>query len=398
MSVKYCGLFTNNEKFECLGECEDIKFKKSILKYSNEIVKEPLTRKIELSLGLYITFIKFQENKVILCVVANCKYSEIKNFIEKATEELNKAIQAEREKKANKENEKIKDKSSDIKTRFQIFSEIIDKEIFEFSNKKRSSINYTGLEDINFSSSKLTKSDDLVNEKLEYLESKGKLTQYKVLVSEAVVENAHKNNEDLKKNNKYLGIIEESNLKDNIKSCNDADSDKEKEDYIPVRSKSKAIYKHRETKVDNVASLNNQDKNISSNHGSFNNNSNNLKDDLKTNKISNMFNLKPLPSSQNTEKIIEIINNDIKDIKSITKENLFKVIHQQDDLNELLIRSKDINTTAFEYKENANELKKITCCQSLFWTFILIISVIVVIWGIISLSICGNIINPFCRL
>jgi hypothetical protein len=104
MSVKYCGLFTNNDKFDCLGECEDIKFKNSVLKHSKEIVKEPLTRKIELSLGLFITFIKFQENKVILCVVANCKYSEIKSFIEKTVEELNKAIQSEREKKNTNKN------------------------------------------------------------------------------------------------------------------------------------------------------------------------------------------------------------------------------------------------------------------------------------------------------
>ena len=73
---------------------------------------------------------------------------------------------------------------------------------------------------------------------------------------------------------------------------------------------------------------------------------------------------------ESSSTIINNINEDIKDIKDVMKNNLKEVLKTTDDARALEVQSNNIKLGAMEYQDNANELKKETCFQNFKWTII----------------------------
>ncbi len=85
---------------------------------------------------------------------------------------------------------------------------------------------------------------------------------------------------------------------------------------------------------------------------------------------------------ESSSTIINNINEDIKDIKDVMKNNLKEVLKTTDDARALEVQSNNIKLGALEYQENANELKKATCWQNFKWT-IIIGGVLAVVIGVV---------------
>ena len=83
---------------------------------------------------------------------------------------------------------------------------------------------------------------------------------------------------------------------------------------------------------------------------------------------------------------IASINNDINDIKTSVKNNIKSVLSSTDSANDLENMSSDIKLNAFEFNQNAAELKKATCWQNYKWTLI-IVGIALILFLVIGLPI-----------
>lgn len=342
MSIKYCGIFSNNKDFTCLGENDDGKFKKFVIKHQAAIIKEPLSKKIELNMGFSLIFLKFDNYSKVICAVGNAKYQQTKSFTESVIDAITKL------------EIKLKDSQNSKVNRLEEYSNIINLKI-ELGLVDINETIKTGSEGflggVNFHTTTFRKSINLEHEKDEYVKESIK----KDSIEEKTVPSTMPNSN-------LLG-------KDNIAS-ELADSD--------------SLYKRKNTRLSK--------KSISPivETGS----------ELVGAKSAKAFSsqTKALPTPKNKTKLIEIINNDVNDLKASTKKNIMEVIKNQDDLNELLIKSNNIKTNAFEFKENATELKKETRKALLIWSLIVGILVFLIVWIICSLVLCGNAFSPLCKV
>lgn len=105
-----------------------------------------------------------------------------------------------------------------------------------------------------------------------------------------------------------------------------------------------------------------------------------------------------LKENDSGKRIISEINNDIANLKIDTKKNIKSVLNAQTDLNELLVKSDNIKDDAFEYQSNACELKKTARWQYIMMNLCIITIIVGVVWMTLSISLCGNFINPFCSV
>jgi hypothetical protein len=80
---------------------------------------------------------------------------------------------------------------------------------------------------------------------------------------------------------------------------------------------------------------------------------------------------------------IEMVNNDINDIKIEMKENVKKVLQNVESVQVLEDRSNKIKSGSEAFKNDSNKLKKLTWCQNFKWTMILILLIIAVLLVII---------------
>ena len=102
--------------------------------------------------------------------------------------------------------------------------------------------------------------------------------------------------------------------------------------------------------------------------------------------------------SKNKDNLINIINQDVNELKDQTKKNIYKVIKNQEDLSELLVKSKQLNTTAMNYEDNTVELKTETKKQLMFWSAMVCCCSFGLIWVLVSEILCGSFISPFCAV
>jgi hypothetical protein len=344
MSIKYCGIFSNDKDFTCLGENDDGKFKKFVIKYQSAIVKEPLSKKIELNMGFSLVFLKFDNETKVICVVGNAKYHNTKSFIESVVDAITKL------------EIKLKDSSSSSKVnRLEEYSKIIELKID------------LGLVDINetikpgndvfcavnFHTTTNRKSINLEQEKEEYV--KEKVKRDSIEDQNHTISSTMPNSNNFIKDNLTLGFTEPD---------------------VNYKRKNTRLSKRSICQVNEASA------------------------ELATTNPAKAFSnqTKALPTPKNKNKLIEIINNDVNDLKATTKKNIMEVIKNQDDLNELLIKSNNIKVNAFEYKENAVELKKETKKALLIWSLIVGILVFIVVWVICSLVLCGNAFSPLCKV
>jgi hypothetical protein len=100
--------------------------------------------------------------------------------------------------------------------------------------------------------------------------------------------------------------------------------------------------------------------------------------------------------SKNKDNLINIINEDVNELKDQTKKNIYKVIKNQEDLSELLVKSKQLNTSAMAYEDTTVELKKETKKMLLFWSAMVCCCSFGLIWVVVSEILCGSFISPFC--
>jgi hypothetical protein len=341
MSIKYCGIYTNNKEFTCLGENEDGKFKKFVIKHQAAIVKEPLSKKIELNMGYSLTFLKFDNYTKVICVVGNAKYQHTKSFTESVVDAITKL------------EIKLKDSQSNKVNRLEEYSNIINLKIdlgLVDVNETIKPGNEGFIGGINFQTTTFRKSINLEHEKEEYQE-KAKKDSFEDKTMPGTMPNSN----IFSKDNITLGL---SDPEVNYKRKNTRMS---KKSILQVETGTELVGTNTAAKA-------------------FPNQS------------------KALPTPKNKNKLIEIINNDVNDLKATTKKNIMEVIKNQDDLNELLIKSNNIKTNAFEYKENATELKKETKKALLIWSLIVGILVFIVVWVICSLVLCGNAFSPLCKI
>lgn len=351
MSIKYCGIYTDSSELKCIGESDDVKFKKFINKHEKTIIKEPLSKKIELNMGFYITFLKF-DGKVI-CVVSNAKYNQVKSFIESTVNSINIL-----EKKINM-NSKIK------YDKFKEISDIITSKIeLGLSNENMETESNSNYLNINSSTgSKLIRNEQ---EEKEMKEAKKmyKITKKEELNSEPTVPPVFplKRNQEIKEINKETESESKSyKKKEEIKECKLLKDKEEARNSVKSEQFSEIVYIESKLSVQN-----------------------------KVNRLK--------PTAENKNKLIDKINEDIKDLNQSTKRNILEIINNKEDLNELLVNSKKINNEALHYKENAVEIKTVTRNQLYFWAFAVGSITFAFVWVICSFTLCGNLINPFCKI
>ena len=341
MSIKYCGVFTNNNEFKSMGENEELKFKKFVLKHKDEIIKEPLSRKIDLNLGFFLTFLKFSEDTKVICVVGNAKYSIIKNFISLIVDSITKTenyIRLNPNCNMTLENEI----TTIINTKIDLEEINQDNSIRRDTDK---SIDISSIpKDICFGTTTLRKSVNLDKEKEEYLQNlKSKVG------SENSKDRTHTQESDNKPTGKRItNMFESSDNNENYKKL--ASLGRERENQGRTRSFA-----------------------------------------IKDGKA------KPLAVPTNKDKIIEEINRDVSDLKNMTKKNILSTLENKKGLDELLIQSENIKNNAFEYKENSETLKKETNKMLIFWTVMTGLCGLIFIWMLVSIILCGNPISPFCH-
>lgn len=93
MSVLYCGIYKNDINLKCLGESRDPNyvFKSFVDEHKDKIVRQPLSRKINLSskCPLSMIFLKFGVSRVLVCI-GNDLDKNTKAFINKAISSIKK--------------------------------------------------------------------------------------------------------------------------------------------------------------------------------------------------------------------------------------------------------------------------------------------------------------------
>lgn len=135
----------------------------------------------------------------------------------------------------------------------------------------------------------------------------------------------------------------------------------------------------------------------SNNKIKLNNNNNNLFciDEYKV--YSNMID-NEVKNTFDSENHITVnnINNDINSIKTSTKKSIQSIISKQENLNELLIKSNQININSVKYKKNAKYLKRSSFCNLAVLYIVIIVFIFVLIWCGVSVVMCHNLLYPIC--
>lgn len=94
--------------------------------------------------------------------------------------------------------------------------------------------------------------------------------------------------------------------------------------------------------------------------------------------------------------LIKDINSDITDIKRKTKQSIMVLVQDGENLQELLVKSEKIKNESEKLQDNSHTLLKTTRCQYYIYYLIPFTIIAVMIWCLISYSICGNLWNPIC--
>lgn len=335
MSIKYCGIFTDSKDFTCLGENEDEKFKKFVVKHQSAIIKEPMSKKIDINMGFFLTFLKFDGK--IICTVGNAKYKHTKEFIEAVVDAITKF------ENKTKENPSLKVDS------FTEYSSIIDL--------------------------KLQLCD--VGETSETMTETHPITAKKSLIPEGV---------NFQTSTLRKSVFLEGSVNEQV-SPESKNTSKTPVPYsMPV---SNILNEEGDTVCDVLI----QPKIIP---GSVKRATTKMTKDVSVNDVNPS--VKHLPTQKNKNKLIELINNDVNDIKVTTKKNIMEVIKNQEDLSVLLMQSNTIKDNAMEYKENAKELKKETNRQLCLWSLVVGLVTFALVWMVCGIVLCGNPINPLCHI
>lgn len=336
MSIKYCGIFTDNADFICLGENDDEKFKKFVIKYKSAIAKEPLSKKIELNLGFYIAFLKF--NNKVICTVGNAKYKATKIFIESVIDEFTKyenTAKLNPTQTTQKENE-FAEVSKIIDAKISLCEGDINETKTDSVGSSRKSRKSNLPEGVNFDTSSLRKSIKLDKEIEEHRHSKNSLTPS--IPSPLSLSN---------------GLIKEE------ETC---------DVFIRPNLVSGLIKRNKTAATPNSIKEATTNKSIM------------------------------LPIPRNRSKLIEAINKDLKEIKTITKQNIVEVIKNKEELSELLVQSNNIKENAFDFKDKAKETKQETKSQLCIWSIVIGLLTFIIVWIVCSEVLCGSPISPFCHI
>lgn len=103
---------------------------------------------------------------------------------------------------------------------------------------------------------------------------------------------------------------------------------------------------------------------------------------------------------QKKDPLLQKINEDITEVKGIMKNNIQKVIHNNEDLEEIQVVSDELKKNAKQFKKDAREAKKVSrSCSPKIVALIVILCVIIVAviaYFVVALIRCGSA-NAFCE-
>ena len=97
-----------------------------------------------------------------------------------------------------------------------------------------------------------------------------------------------------------------------------------------------------------------------------------------------------------SKSVVKSINRELDEIKHDMRDNIKKIVNNNNDLEDLLLTTQKINDKAKEYRENAKELEKETrCCKPWMIIVSVVFLVLALVYTIFAIYLCGSM-TVFC--